>query len=92
MPIVDSELKKAAGEEGVQNDDEEEKGLQLLQQTHTHTHTFTLSLSLFHTHTHSLSLSLTDRLTGSSQLVTEAGTYATQSAFTAAPSKKEDKM
>ena len=58
--------------------------------THTHTHIHSLSLSL--THTHTLSHSLTDRPTGSSQLVTEAGTYATQSAFTAAPSKKEDKM
>lgn len=58
IPIVDSELKKAAGEEG--QEDNEDKA--------------------------------SDRPTPSTQLVTAAGTYATQSAFTAAPTKKEEKV
>lgn len=57
IPIVDSELKKATGEEGETEDER-----------------------------------ASDRPTGSSQLVTAAGTYATQSAFTATTTKKEEKV
>ena len=57
IPIVDSELRKAAGEEG----GEELEGER-------------------------------DKPTSPSQLVTAYGTYATQSAFTAAPVSKEEKV
>ena len=57
IPIVDSELRKAAGEEG----GEEMEGER-------------------------------DKPTSPSQLVTSYGTYATQSAFTATPVSKEEKV
>ena len=57
IPIVDSELRKAAGEEG-EGEVEGER----------------------------------DKPSTPSQLVTAYGTYATQSAFTAAPVSKEEKV
>ena len=57
IPIVDSELRKAAGEEG-EGEIEGER----------------------------------DKPSTPSQLVTAYGTYATQSAFTAAPVSKEEKV
>ena len=76
---MDAELRKAAGEEGTENEEGEPTPQLLIP-------------PLFPT-APSTSPSFTEeKRPSSAQLVTAHGTYATQSAFTATPLQKEEKM